>query len=414
MEGQAMTNGKGLANVPAAADLIEEGNAAMELAGLRATRRESFDVIVIGGGQAGLSVGYYLAQTGLRFTILDASERIGDSWRKRWDSLRLFTPAKLDGLAGMPFPAPRNCFPTKDEMADYLEAYAMRFQLPVRSGVRVDRLYKRGSHYVVRAGSLELEADQVAVAMASYQRPKLPAFAKALSAETVQMHSHEYRNLDQLKPGGVLIVGAGNSGAEIAMETARGGHRTWVAGADTGQVPFRPESFFGRHLLAPLLLQFVFHRLLTLRTPLGRKARPKMLTRATPLIRVKAKDLAAATVQRAPRVAGVRDGRPLLEDGRVLDVANVIWCSGFQPGFDWIDLPVFDHQGHLLHDAGVVESQPGLYFVGLHFLFAMSSSMIHGVGRDAARIVKAIMLRTGRAPHRNPTPAMAPLSEAAR
>jgi putative flavoprotein involved in K+ transport len=166
-----------------------------------------------------------------------------------------------------------------------------------------------------------------------------------------------------------------------------------MSGRSTGHVPFRPEGFLGRNLLAPLVLRFVFHRLLTVRTPLGRKARPKILAKGAPLIRVKPKDLAAAGIQRVPRVIGVRDGRPLLEDGQALDVANVIWCGGFHPGFDWIDLPVFGDNGELLHQGGVVESQPGLYFVGLTFLYAMSSSMIHGVGRDAARIVKAVRAR---------------------
>lgn len=382
----------------AALQLIEEGAASITLAERQATpsaaaNRESFDVIVIGGGQAGLSVGYYLAQAGIRFVILDAHDRVGDAWRKRWDSLRVFTPAKLDGLVGMPFPAPRNSFPTKDQMADYLEAYAARFRLPVRNGVRVDNLSKCGDRYVVKAGALELEADQVVVAMASYQRPKLPAFAPALSPNIVQMHANDYRNLTQLQPGAVLLVGAGNSGADLAMESARGGHATWLAGPDTGHVPFRPEAFVGHSLLAPLILRVVFHRLLTIRTPLGRKARPKVLAKGAPLIRVKPKDLAAAGVQRVARVVGVRDGKPVLEDGRILDVANVIWCGGFHPGFDWIDLPVFGEQGQVLHRGGVVESQPGLYFVGLAFLYAMSSSMIHGVGRDAARIVKAIETR---------------------
>ena len=191
---------------------------------------ESFDVIVIGGGQAGLAVGYHLAQAGLRFVILDASERIGDSWRKRWDSLRLFTPAKLDGLDGMPFPAPRNSFPTKDEMADYLEAYAARFQLPVRSGVRVERALQArhalcGQDRRARTGSRPGGGGD-----GELPAPEGPAFAAALSAEIVQMHSSDYRNLAQLKPGGVLIAGAGNSGAELAMEAARGGHPTWMAG----------------------------------------------------------------------------------------------------------------------------------------------------------------------------------------
>ncbi|HKE82417.1 MAG TPA: FAD-dependent oxidoreductase [Vicinamibacterales bacterium] len=377
-------------------DLIEEGAASIHLAdrSRRAEpKRETLDVIVIGGGQAGLSVGYHLAQAGARFAILDENPRVGDGWRKRWDSLRLFTPAKFDGLDGMRFPAPGNYFPTKDEMADYLEAYARRFQLPVRNSVRVERLFKRGSRYVARAAELAFEAPYVVVAMAKYQRPKVPAFAATLSRDITQLHSQHYRNLSQLRPGGVLLVGGGNSGADIAMETARAGHKSWMAGRDTGQVPFRPESFWGRNVMGPLVIGFVFHHVLTVRTPLGRKARRGALSNAVPRIRVKASDLAAAGVERVPRMVGVRDGRPLLEDGRTLDVANVIWCTGFHPGFDWIDLPVFDEKGEINHESGIVEEQPGLYFVGLPFLHAMSSSMIHGVGRDAARIAGVITSR---------------------
>jgi putative flavoprotein involved in K+ transport len=377
--------------------LIEEGAASIHLAERTAHRgilkQEKFDVIVIGGGQAGLSVGYHLARAGARFVILDANERIGDSWRKRWDSLRLFTPAKFDGLDGMPFPAPRNNFPSKDEMADYLEAYALHFQLPVRNGVRAQRLFKRRGRYVVTAGTLEMEAEFVVVAMAKYQRAKLPAFAAQLSSDVRQLHSSDYRNLGQLRPGGVLLTGAGNSGADIALETVRGGHNTWLAGRDTGEVPFRPERFLGRNLLMPLVLGFVFHRVLTVKTPFGRKARPAVLTKGAPLIRVKRRDLAAAGVERVPRVVGVRDGRPMLEDNRTLAVTNVIWCSGYHHGFDWIDIPIFGGGGEPNHQSGAVENEPGLYFVGLPFLHAMSSSMIHGVGRDAARIVRAISLR---------------------
>jgi putative flavoprotein involved in K+ transport len=377
-----------------AADLIEEGTASIELADHpprhAAPKREEFDVIVIGGGQAGLSVGYHLTRAGARFVILDENERIGDSWRKRWDSLRLFTSAKFDGLDGMPFPARRNHFPTKDEMADYLEAYARHFRLPVRTGVRVERLCRRGSHYIVRAGEREFEADHVVVAMAKYQQPKVPAFAARLSREITQLHSKHYRNPGQLRPGAVLLAGGGNSGADIALEAARGGHETWMAGRDNGQVPFRPERFWGRNLLQPLVLGFVFHHLLTIRTPMGRKVRPAILSKGAPLIRVKRSDVNAVGVRRVPRVVGARDGRPLLEDGRTLDVANVVWCTGFHAGFDWIDLPIFDDDGEVNHRCGVVESQPGLYFVGLPFLYSMSSSMVHGVGRDAARVVRAI------------------------
>jgi putative flavoprotein involved in K+ transport len=368
-----------------ATHFIEEGTASMQLA--RRRPDPVYDVIVIGGGQAGLSAGYHLARTGVRFLILEAHTRIGDSWRKRWDSLRLFTPAKFSGLDGMPFPAPRNYFPTKDEMADYLEAYARRFQLPVRTGVRVQRLFKRGTRYVVATEGVELEAAQVIVAMAKYQQPKIPAFAGSLASDIAQLHSIDYRNPGQLQPGSVLLVGDGNSGADIALELARTGRETWIAGGDSGEIPFRPERFWGRNLLGPLLLGFVFRHVLTVKTPIGRKARPAILAKGAPRIRVKSRDLVAAGVRRVPRVIGVRNGQPLLDDARRLAVRNIIWCSGFQPGFDWIDFPIFDSTDNPRHGCGVIREQPGLYFVGLPFQYSMSSGMIQGVGRDAKRIV---------------------------
>lgn len=365
---------------------IEEGTASMQL-----TRRRphpAYDVIVIGGGQAGLSVGYHLARTGARFLILESNARIGDSWRKRWDSLRLFSPAKFSGLDGMPFPAPRNYFPTKDEMADYLEAYAQHFRLPVRTGVRVQRLFKRGDNYVVATEGVEFEAAQVIVAMAKYQYPKIPAFAESLARDITQLHSLDYRNPGQLQPGSALLVGDGNSGADIALELAHSGREIWLAGGDCGEVPFRPERFWGRNLLGPLLLGFVFRHVLTVKTPIGRKARPAILAKGAPRIRVKSRDLVAAGVRRVPRVVGVRNGQPLLQGARSLDVRNIIWCNGFQPGFDWIDFPIFDATDNPRHDCGVIREQPGLYFVGLPFQYSMASGMIHGVGRDAKRIVE--------------------------
>ncbi|HEX5575084.1 MAG TPA: NAD(P)/FAD-dependent oxidoreductase, partial [Gemmatimonadales bacterium] len=340
---------------------------------------------------AGLSVGYHLSRRGAPFLILDANDRVGDSWRKRWDSLRLFTPAPFDGLAGMPFPAARDVFPTKDEMADYLEAYASRFKLPVRTGVRVDRVSRSGDEFIVSAGDREFVADHVVVAMANYQRPRVPAFARELEAGIRQMHSSDYRNPSQLKPGGVLVVGAANSGAELAAEFVRAGHRTWISGRENEEVPFRFDSTAARLILLQILFRVVFHRVLTAGTPIGRKVRPRMLVHAAPLIRVKSKDLARAGVTRVPRTTGVRAGRPVMEDGQVLDVANVVWCTGYEPGFSWIDLPVFDERGLPQHDRGVAVAEPGLSFVGLQFLYAMSSAMIHGVGRDAEYIAERIV-----------------------
>ena len=353
----------------------------------RAHRSEHVETLIIGGGQAGLSTGYHLARRRLPFVILDANERIGDAWRKRWDSLRLFTPARYNGLPGWPFPAPAWSFPTKDGMAGYLEAYAARFDLPVRTGVQVDGLSRDADRYVVTAGDRRFEADQVVVASGAYHRPRIPTFAAELDPGLVQLHSSEYRHPSQLQPGGVLVVGAANSGAEIALEVSRD-HRTWLSGRHPGQEPARPGSRWDR-LLTPVIWS-VFSHVLTVKTPIGRMVGRKFRSRGIPLARVRPKDFAAAGVERVPRTARARDGLPVLDDGRDLEVTNVIWCTGFVPDFAWIDLPVFADNGDPVHDRGVVGSEPGLYFVGLFFLYALASSLVGGVGRDAEHIVKHI------------------------
>ena len=350
-----------------------------------------YEVIVIGGGQAGLATGYYLSKAGIRFQILDAGERIGDSWRKRWDSLRLFTPCKYSSLPGLAFPAPKHSFPTKDEMANYLEQYAMHFQLPVRLGVRVDALWREDDLYKIRSVNEIFEAKHVVVAMSNYQYPKIPAVAKELDKEIIQLHSSAYKNPSQLQPGAVLIVGAGNSGAEIAMELCKT-HEVWLAGRDTGHVPFEIASRNVQRFIMPVLFRVIFHRMLTTNTFIGRKARAKMLSQGAPLIRQKPKNLLQAGIKRASRLMGVKNGKPMLENGEIAEVKNVIWCTGFYPRFSWIDLPVFKDE-EPLQERGVVNNEPGLYFVGLHFLFAFSSSMIQGIGRDAKHVVEVIKSR---------------------
>ena len=369
--------------------------AAIEKRGAADASVEEFDTIVIGGGQAGLSVGYYLKKQGRPFVILDANERIGGSWRTRtWHSLRLFTPARYDGLPGWPFPAPGWSYPTARETADYLEAYAARFDLPVRLGMTVDRLTKAGDRYVVECGEQRFEADSVVVATGYHGVPSVPGFASELGPGIVQMHSSEYRDPSQLRPGGVLLVGAGNSGADIAMEVSTT-RRTWLSGPDKGQVPIRIESRLARFVLP--VLWFVASHVLTVRTPLGRKARPHALAKGAPRVRVKSDDLREAGVETVPRVAGIQEGLPVLEDGRVMDVANVIWCTGFRQDFGWIEMPVFDGDSSPVHERGVA-SEPGLYFVGLDFLYAFTSENVGGVYRDAKHIVKHIASRTAAGP----------------
>src|SRR6266436_6286914 len=241
---------------------------------------EKFDSIVIGGGQAGLAVGYYLKKDGRTFVILDANEQIGGSWRTRtWNSLRLFTPARYDGLPGWSFPAPGWSYPTARETADYLEAYAARFELPVRTGMSVDRVTKDGDRFVIECGERRFEAGHVVVATGFYGTPSVPGFADELDPRIVQMHSSEYRHPSQLRPGGVLLVGAGNSGADIALEVSKT-HETWLSGPDKGQVPIRIESRLARFVLP--ILWFVASHVLTVKTPIGRKVQPHVLANGAP------------------------------------------------------------------------------------------------------------------------------------
>lgn len=363
---------------------------------------ERHDTVVIGGGQAGLSAGHYLREAGRSFVILDAEDRVGDTWRHRYDSLRLFTPARFNGLPGWRFPAKDYTTPTKDEMADYLEAYAARFALPVLSGIRVDRIGRTGDGYVVTAGERRFEAANVIVASGAHQAPRVPAFARELDPSIVQLHSSEYRNPSQLRDGGVLVVGAGNSGADIAIEVV-GSHATLLSGPEVPHIPVDIDAGFGRHLLLPFV-RFLGLHVLTQRTPLGRKGLAKSAAAGTPLIRVKPKQLLAAGVERVPKTVDAAGGRPVLADGRVPDVANVIWCTGFRHDLSWIDLPIFGEDGEPAHDRGVVTSEPGLFFVGLPFQFSAASDVLPGVGRDAAFVVRRLVRRPGRT---SPRPAVA-------
>lgn len=357
---------------------------------------ERFETVIVGAGQAGLSVGYHLARQNRSFVILDANPRVGDNWRRHWDSLRLYSPARFDGLPGMPFPAPRWSFPTKDETAAYLERYAARFELPVRSETRVDQITKNGRGYALDCGDRHLEADNVVVATGTFGRPFTPSFAAELDPRIVQLHSSEYKNPSQLQEGPVLVVGASHSGADVAIDVAHE-HETVLCGRDTGGAPFDIEGRPARVIWR--VLSFLARRVMTIRTPIGRKMRLKVRSHGAPLLRYKSPHLAAAGVERvSARVAGVSGGLPVLDDGRVLEVANVVWCTGFRHDFSWIDAPVVGDDGWPLERRGVVQAAPGLYFAGLAFQYSFSSMLLLGAGRDGEYIAKRIdrAARTGK------------------
>ncbi len=371
---------------------------------------ERYETVVIGGGQAGLAVGYHLKRQGRSFVILDRNDSVGDSWRARWDSLKLYSPASRDGLPGMDFPGRRTSYPTANEMADYLEAYAERFDLPVLTGTGVDTLTKEDGRYVASAGGRRFEAGSVVVATGVFQRPHVPDFSSELDPSITQLHSNAYRNLSQLQDGPVLVVGASHSGSDIAFEAASK-HEVILSGTDTGQIPAPIESRRGRVVFRGLF--FVGTHILTVDTPPGRKMRPHIRHGGGPLLRYRRKDLRAAGVERVlARTVGVENGLPVLDGGRVLDVRNVVWCTGFRPDYSWIRFPFeIGADGFPVQYRGAVSSSPGLYMVGLPFLHSFASMLIGGAGRDAERVVQHIVsdvaAEPAATPERHPLAAVA-------
>jgi len=354
----------------------------------RFCRVERFEAVVIGAGQAGLAVGHHLAARGVDFVILSNESRIGDNWRKRWDSLRLFTPARYSGLPGMPFPAIPGHLADKDEVADYLERYSERFDLPVRLNSPVQSVTRDGEQFIIAIEGCEtrLEAANVIVATGAFQRPYIPAIASRLASSIVQLHSSSYRNPLVLPDGPVLVAGAGNSGAQIALELARY-RKVWLAGRDTGHVP---RSVLGRDVFRwiwPIMQRA------TLDTRLGRRMRARARSGGDALIGIPEREIRSAGVLRVGRVEAERGGQPVC-DGEVLDPEVVIWCTGFAPDYSWIELPVFGADGYPRHARGVVPEAPGLFFLGLRFQHRMSSSLIGGVGADAEFIADQVAERS--------------------
>jgi putative flavoprotein involved in K+ transport len=350
------------------------------------------ETVIVGAGQAGLATGYHLKRRGRECVILDAAARVGDQWRQQWDTLKLYSPAQYDGLPGLPFPAKRGTFPGKDEVADYIESYAAHHDLPVRVNTRVEGIEPApGGGYVVTTAGETFTCDNVVVATGTFGRtPSVPDFANDLDPSILQLHSSEYRRPAQLRDGPVLVVGASHSGTDIAYEVAES-HPTILAGRDCGQIPVRIESRRMR-VVFPILI-FAWRHILTRRTPIGRKVMPEVRFHGGPMLRVKRSDLAGRGVERMEdRVTGVRDGQPVVGD-QPLEVANIVWATGFRQTFGWIDLPILGDDGWPLEMRGVVDSAPGLFFCGLSFQYSFSSMVLPGVGRDADHVACKIVDR---------------------
>jgi putative flavoprotein involved in K+ transport len=357
---------------------------------------ERLGTVIVGAGQTGLATAYFLGRAGVECVVLDEHERVGDQWRQRYESLLLNTPAQYDGLPGMPFTAPRGSFPSGNDMGDHLERYAQEMGIAVRSGVRTEAIAQQpDGSWLLSTSDGDLVAESVVIATGAEQIPKLPGCAAELDPGIRQLHSSGYRNPGQLLPGPVLVVGAGQSGADIALEIARAGHDTWLSGRAMPEIPVPWNS--RRMRLAGPVLFFLARHVFTVRTPVGRKMQPEVRKGGAPLLRVRRADLAAAGVHLTEaRTVQADDGRPVLDDGTVLDVANVVWCTGFRQEFGLVRPDPTGDDGYPRGDGGIVDDLPGLYYVGLLFQTAFASMLIGGAGTDAKRIARHIAARARR------------------
>jgi putative flavoprotein involved in K+ transport len=341
---------------------------------------ERTQVVVVGGSQAGLTAGYYLSRAGIPFLILDAESRVGESWRRRWDSLELFTVARYSSLPGLPFPGDPERFPGKDDVAEYLESYARRFELPVRLRTRARSLTRSERGYRVEAedGSA-FEAGSVIVATGAYQRPYVPELSGKLDSAIMQLHSDDYRDPAQLPEGDVLVVGGANSGVQIAEELAAP-RRVRLA---VGTKPLRlPKRILGKSL------HWWGDRLGIIRAPMGRFRQPKRS--GDLLIGTSHKQLVRRHgVELLDRVVDADGTTITCANGRSVPAEVVLWATGFHSDYSWIELPVFDDDGLPVHQRGVTES-PGLYFLGMHLQYSLGSSLIGFVRHDAEYVVERI------------------------
>ncbi len=352
----------------------------------------SLDVVVVGAGQAGLAIGHYLARSGLSFVLLEAGAEVGQSWRNRWDSLRLFSPAQYDSLPGMPFPAPVDSHPSKDDVADYLASYAERFDLPVRLNSPVLRTRReQDGTFIVTTPSGELRARQVVVATGPFQSPRVPAAASQLDPHVQQLHSADYRNPGQLRGGRVLVVGAANSGLQIAQELAP----TCAVSVAVGSKPVAlPQRVAGRDLFFWLTKVGFFT------VPTTSRLARRLRARGDLVIGTRSADLRRAGVGFRPRLTRFTGDVAHFADGTRMDVDAVVWATGFASDYSWLEVPGVIVEGQVRHHDGVTQV-PGLYFLGLPWQTSRGSALLGFVGADAA-VISARIARDVATSHRRP------------
>jgi putative flavoprotein involved in K+ transport len=341
------------------------------------------DAVVVGGSQAGLAIAWHLARQGLRFVVLEGGPEVGHVWRSRWDSLKLFTPAQYDTLPGMAFPAPADTYPTKDPVADYLQAYVAAFNLPVRLNARVTELRRLqdGTFELRTAANDTFRARQVMVATGPFQVPFVPPPAGKLDPSVTQVHSADYRNPQALPEGPVLVVGGGNSGFQIAEELAAARQ---VDLSIATKSPMLPQRLGGRDLfwwLSRLGLLRV-----TVKSRLGQR-----MSRREFVIGTNRRRLERKGVRFRPRLVDA-DGRTVrFADHSLLeDVGVVVWATGYRSDYAWIHIPGVVREGRVVHRRGVTEV-PGLYFLGLSWQHTRGSALLGFVADDAAYLADRIV-----------------------
>jgi putative flavoprotein involved in K+ transport len=345
-----------------------------------ASTPDRYEVIVVGGGQAGLALGYYLAQQGRRFIILDAAAEPAATWRDRWDSLRLFTPVRYDSLPGMAFPGDPDSYPGRDEVAEYLTEYVRKFDLPVELDSRVRSVSKAGDGYLVELDDRSLQADQVVIATGPFQDPIVPALSEGLDADLVQMHSTAYRSPQDLPAGPVLVVGGGNTGFQIAAELADLQEVHLAVGSR--QTPL-PQRIFGRDLFRYLEATGLMAKTVDSRIGQRMQYRETLIGSSPRALRRK------HGVQLHPRATEASGRKVSFEDGTSLDTGSVIWATGFRLDYSWIDAPVLDEDHRPIHRRGVTEV-PGLYFLGLPWQHTRGSALLGWVQQDAEYLAQQI------------------------